>query len=179
MKRLAILVALALELAVCGCGNNVPNTVTQTQTSGNWEAQLIDGTGQTTLLNFIVAFNVTNSGPLDITGFAFFNQGACFDTGLNAETESGNAAFTTNNAGQVTGTLNLTINSTTKGSVLTLQKGQLTGTSNGTTTTTGTLSNGVVVGQWSLAPGTNASGCTGATTGTYILCQGKNTCTTP
>ena len=178
MKSLAILVVLALELAVCGCGNNVPNTVTQTQTSGNWEAQLIDGTGQTTLLNFIVAFNVTNNGPLDITGFAFFNQGACFATGLNQEGYSGTASFTTNNAGQVNGTLSMTITSNTTGSVLTLQTGQLTGTSNGTTTTTGTLSNGVVVGQWSLAPGTNANGCTGATTGTYIMCQGKNTCTT-
>jgi len=75
MTRLAMLVLLALEFAVCGCANNTPSTVTNTSTSGNWEAQLINPSGgQASLLNFVVAFNVTNTGPLNITGFAFFNQ---------------------------------------------------------------------------------------------------------
>jgi hypothetical protein len=176
MKKLAIL--LGLSLVVCGCGNNKPNTVTNTSTSGNWEAQLIEGTGQASLLNFVVTFSVINSGPLDITGFGFFNDGQCFTTGLNQQTEKGSASFTTNTTGQVTGTLNLTITSSTTGSVLTLQ-GQLTGTSNGTTTTTGTLSNGVVVGNWTLTNSSNpACNTPQGSSPTFIMCQGAATCST-
>lgn len=183
MRGLAILVTLALALGLCACANNTPNTVTNTSTSGNWEAQLISPTGgQASLLNFVVAFNVTNSGPLDVTGFAFFNQGACFATGLNAETVSGTASYTTGPTGQVTGTLSLKITSSANGSVLTLTSNPngLTGTSNGTTTTLGTLSNGVVVGTWTLAPGSNAKGCDAVNSpdATFIMCQNAATCTT-
>ncbi len=186
MRRLAILVMLALEFAVCGCANNTPSTVTNTSTSGNWEAQMINPTGgQASLLNFVVAFNVTNSGPLDITGFGFFNQNSCFENGLNAQTEKGNASFTTDATGHVTGTLNLTITSSTNGSVLTLTSNPngLTGTSNGTTTTTGTLSNGVVIGTWTLTPGssTSSSGCNPVTQNdgaTFVMCQNAATCST-
>ena len=180
MTRLAMLVLLALEFAVCGCANNTPSTVTNTSTSGNWEAQLINPSGgQASLLNFVVAFNVTNTGPLNITGFAFFNQGSCFSTGLNAQTETGNASFTTDSTGNVTGNLKQTITSSSNGSVLTLN-GQLTGKSNGTTTTTGTLSNGVVVGTWTLKPGANASGCDPVTStdATFVMCQNAATCST-
>jgi len=176
MKKLLLLVFVAVELAVCGCGSsNNTSTTTNTQATGNWEAQLTGGTDQASLLDFVTSFNVTNSGPLDITGFGFFNQGTCFATGTNAETVTGNASFSTSSTNSVTGTLNLTITSTTNGSVLTLDPGSLTGTSNGTTTTTGTLSNGVVVGTWSLQPGTGATGCNAAK-GNYILCQDKATC---
>lgn len=173
MKKLAFLVVLAIELAICGCANNTPSTVTNTSTTGDWEAQLIsDNGGQGSLLNFVVGFNVTNSGPLDITNFAIFNQGACFAPGLTGETESGTATFTTDATGNVNGTLDLTITSSTTGSVLTLT-GQLTGKSNGTTTTTGTLSNGEVIGSWNLKPGqsSSSSDCTGS--GSFVMCQGK------
>lgn len=176
MKKLALVVLLALEIAVCGCGaTNNNSTTTNTEATGNWEAQLTGGTDQTSLLNFVTTFNVTNNGPLDITGFGFFNGSACFSTGTDAETATGNASFTTSTTNSVTGTLNLTITSNTTGSVLTLNPGALTGTSNGTTTTTGTLSNGVVIGTWSLNPGSN-SNCTGKTSGTYLLCQATATC---
>ncbi len=177
MKKLAVVVVLALELAVCGCGatNNTSNT-TNTQATGNWEGQLTGGTDQASLLNFVTTFTVTNSGPLNITGFAFFNAGACFANGTNAETVTGNASFTTASTNTVTGTLNLTIKSATNGSVLTLNAGSLTGNSNGTTTTTGTLSNGVVVGTWTLTPGTGVNGCAQAS-GNYLLCQDKASCT--
>ena len=184
MRRLAILVMLALEFAICGCANNTPSTTTNTSTTGNWEAQLINPTGgQASLVNFVVSFNVTNSGPLDITGFSFFNQGACFATGLNAQTESGTASFTTDATGHVTGTLSLTITSSTNGSVLTLTSNPdgLTGTSNATTTTAGTLSNGIVVGTWTLSPGANATGCSAVTENdhaTFVMCQNAATCTT-
>ena len=145
MRRLAFLVLLALEFAVCGCANNTPSTVTNTSTTGNWEAQLINPSGgQASLLNFVVSFNVTNSGPLKITGFGFFNDNTCFAKDFKTQTETGNASFTTDSTGHVTGTLSLKITSSTTGSVLTLTSNPdgLTGTSNGTTTTTGTLSNG-------------------------------------
>ena len=173
MRKLAILVMLAVELAVCGCGNNTPSTVTNTSTTGNWEAFLIGGDLQASLLNFVVAFNVTNSGPLNISGFAFFNQGACFGTVANAEKETGTANFTTSTANAVTGTFNMTVNSTTNGNVLTLT-GSLTGTSNGTTTTTGTLSNGVVVGTWSLKGGQGDPSCS-VPQGTFTMCQNPTT----
>jgi hypothetical protein len=179
MRRFAILVMLALEFAVCGCANNTPSTTTNTSTSGNWEAQLINPSGgQASLLNFVVAFDVTNSGPLKITGFGFFNDNTCFAGGVNGQTESGNASFTTDATGHVTGTLSLTITSSSNGSVLTLTSNPdgLTGTSNGTTTTTGTLSNGEVAGTWTLTPGANASGCNPVTKSdgaTFVMCQNK------
>jgi len=188
MKTVTILLVVALGCLLWGCGNNIPRTVTNTATSGNWEAQLIDPSGGAgTQLNFVIAFNVTNNGPLDITGFAFFNQGPCFTTGLTTSTQSGNASFTTNTAtGQVTGTLNLTITSTTNSSVLQLTSNPngLTGTSNGTLTTTGVLSDGVVVGTWKLSNSTD-SGCNSpsssssatATGYTFIMCQNASTCT--
>ena len=129
--------------------------MTNTSTTGNWEAQLINPSGgQASLLNFVVSFNVTNSGPLKITGFGFFNDNTCFAKDFNSQTETGNASFTTDSTGHMTGTLSLKITSSTTGSVLTLTGNPdgLTGTSNGTTTTTGTLSNGVVVGTWTLTP---------------------------
>lgn len=184
MRRFAILVVLALTFAICGCANNTPSTTTNTSTTGNWEAQLISPSGgQASLLNFVVAFKVTNSGPLDITGFSFFNQNSCFTSGLNGQTEKGNASFTTDSTGHVTGTLSLTITSSGNGSVLALTSNAdgLTGTSNGTTTTTGTLSNGVVIGTWTLTPGGNATGCNAVAQGenaTFLMCQDAATCST-
>jgi hypothetical protein len=149
-----------------------------TSTTGNWEAQFTVQSGtvsQASLLNFVTTFSVTNSGPLDISALSFFNDGTCFSTLKDTNGVGGNASFTTNTTtGQVTGNLNLTVTSNTTGSILTLTSlpDGLTGTSNGTTTTTGTLSNGVVVGNFTLAPGANASSCTGA--GTFIMCQDPN-----
>ncbi len=177
MKKLAVLVLLAVEVVVCGCGaTNNTSTQVNTQATGNWEAQLTGGTDQASLLNFVTTFTVTNSGPLNVTGFGFFNSGACFATGANVATVSGSANFTTTSTNTVNGTLNLTITSSTNGSVLTLNPGTLTGTSNGTTSTTGSLSNGVVVGTWTLTPGGGTNGCNQGS-GDYILCQGKATCT--
>jgi hypothetical protein len=176
MKKLAILIVLALELAVCGCGSsNNTSTETNTSTAGNWEAQLIGGTEQASLLNFVVAFSVTNSGPLDITGFSFINSGACFANGINGSTQSGSANFTTASNGTVTGTLNLTIKSNNSANQLVVA-GDLTGTSNATSGTAGTLSNGIVTGTWTLQGGSGDPSCTGG--GTFIMCQGKNTCST-
>src|SRR5262252_7821095 len=177
MTKFALVALLALELLLSGCGaTNNSTTNNDTSASGNWEAQLTGGTDQASLLNFVTTFSVTNTGPLDVTGFAFFNAGSCFANGNDAESVSGDATLTTSSTSAVTGTLNMTIASNTNGSVLTLT-GDLTGTSSGTSTTSGTLSNGVVVGSWSLSPGANTTGCN-AGAGDFVMCQGKATCST-
>jgi hypothetical protein len=191
MKKFAILAMLALELAICGCGYTPPKNSVTTTTSGNWEAQLIGGTGPSSLLNFVTSFSVTtftgqSNQSLDITGFGFYNSGPCFSLGDQQQTESGNASLNTSSAGQVTGSLNYTINSTTNSNVLLLTTGGtpaggVSGTSNGTTTTTGTMSNGVVWGTWKLTSSDPA--CIppngGSASGTFVMCQGTNSCTVP
>jgi len=187
MKKLAILMLLALEIAVCSCGTSSPSTTVTTSTTGNWEAQLTGGTGAASQLNFVTAFTFTvNSGasvPLDITGFSFINAGACFANGVNGSTETGSATVTVSSTNQVTGGMTYTVTSqTTAGTVLTLTSANgLTGTSNGTTGTTGTLTNGVVVGTWSLS--SSDTNCIGTNTspvmGTFLMCQGAATCTVP
>lgn len=177
MRMLAILIVLAMGLATSGCGTNNQSSGNNTSAGGDWEAQLYGGTGQASLLNFIVSFSVVNSGPLDITGFAYFNQGACFSTDRKSNSATGDAKFTTTNAGKVSGTLNLTVTSKVDGSILALT-GELTGTSNATPTSTGTLSDGVVVGKWTLSPGVNTPNCN-AGSGTFVMCQNAATCQAP
>jgi len=178
ISTLAVLLLVALGIALCACSNTPnTNTINNTTTNGNWEARLIGGTEQASLLDFVVTFSVTNIGPLDITGFGFINNGACFATGLNQVNYNGNASFTTDNAGNVTGTLSLNVISINPpGNSLSLS-GNLTGTSNGTTTTVGTLTNGVVVGNWTLTGGAGDSSCAGS--GSFVMCQGNSTCTAP
>jgi hypothetical protein len=177
MKKLAILMVLALELAVGGCGTTPPSTVTNTQTIGNWEAQLIGGTGAASQLNFVTSFNVTNGGPLGDIIVGFYNDGACFSTGDNTSSDSGTASFTTNTqTDQVTGALTLIVNSVPPGNVLTLSSypNGLTGTSSGTSTTTGTLSNGLVVGTWTLTGSPSCTGGPASLSGpqlTFSMCQ--------
>jgi hypothetical protein len=180
MKKLVFGMVLALELAICGCGSNtIANTVTNTSASGTWEAQLTGGFDQSSLLNFVTAFRIYDTGPLDITGFNFFNkEGKCFAIGtINApgSSETGTATLITGAADQVTGTFNFKVTSISPpGNVLTMT-GNVTGTSNGTPQVTGTLSNGVVVGTWTLSGGAGDASCAGA--GNFIMCQGTSTCT--
>ena len=191
MKKLALLLVLAVELAICGCGNPPISTIVTTNTSGNWEAQLFSNNAPVSGLNFVTSFKITNTinttvsnEPLEVTGFNFFNSGPCFDTGLSSETEAGTASLNTNNAGLVTGSFTFTITSTTiPGNVLTLTtspNGALTGVSNGTTTTTGTLSKGVVVGTWTMKSSNSACANSNPSgTNTFLMCQGAATCTPP
>ncbi|HWY02267.1 MAG TPA: hypothetical protein VNX60_01265 [Candidatus Acidoferrum sp.] len=179
MKKLVLLMALALELAICGCGSNtIANPSTNTAASGNWEAQLTGGFDQSSLLNFVTAFRIFDTGPLDISNFNFFNAGKCFANGtidVPGSRETGTATLITGSADQVTGTFNFKVTSLSPpGNVLTMT-GNLTGTSNGTPQVTGTLSNGVVVGTWTLSGGAGDSSCAGS--GNFIMCQGTSTCT--
>lgn len=199
MKKLALL-ALMLELAVCGCGTGPNSGVATTTASGNWEAQFLGGTSTSgppfpaSQLNFVTAFRVTSviegtPESLAITGFGLFNASQCFATGTGAENVTGSATLNTAQSGQVNGSFNYNITSvatptTVAGNVLTLttKGGGVYGTSNGTSTTTGTLSNGIFWGQWTLTSSdTNClpASTGGTVTGTYIMCQGTATCTPP
>ncbi len=195
MKKLALLVMLALELAVSGCGSSTPRNTVTTTTKGNWEAQLVGNSGVAgqvaSQLNFVTALNFTSftgqsNQPLDITGFSFFNAGPCFTLGLNTTSESGSATLNTASNGAVTGTMTFNVasrlNSSTVLTLSTIPTGGVSGTSNGTTTTTGTLTNGVVWGSWGLT--TSDPNCVPTASqptvgGTFIMCQNTNTCTIP
>jgi hypothetical protein len=175
MKKFALLVVLALELAVCGCANNAPNTTVSTTTTGNWGAQLTGGTGEAALLNFTTGFTLTtNSGvnePLGDITFSFINGGKCFGTAVADNREAGNATLTVSSTNTVSGSLNFTVSSATNSNVLTLTApdGGLTGTTNGSPGTVGTLSNGIAVGSWKLTGGQGDASCVGG--GTFLMCQ--------
>jgi len=185
MKKLAILMLLAVELALSSCSTQPPDPFLTTTTSGTWEAVLTGGVGEASKLSFTTAFTVTDingeNNELDITAFSFINNGACFTTGIDGSTELGIAALSATNTGQVTGTMTYTVTSTIPaGNVLTLTTGQtggVSGTTNGTDGTIGTLSDGVVWGTWSLTGGQGDSSCTGQ--GQFVMCQGKATCSIP
>jgi hypothetical protein len=187
MKKFAILALLGLGLVVSSCGSRTLNTtLTNTTATGKWESHVNGGLGEASQLNFVTAFTVTDNGsgtnlPLDITGFSFYNAGSCFANGVDGSSEKGTTTFSTiTGTDQVIGTMTYTITSNVPpGSVLTLTSyaDGFTGTSTATQNTTGTLSNGVVVGTWSLTNSTNNADCMG--TGTFIMCQAAATCTAP
>ena len=174
MKKLAFLTLLALALAIASCGNSSPTNTTTTAATGNWLAQFTGGTGGASEINFVTGFTVSGangtSEPLDITGFAFINNGACFASGLDNEHLSGSASITTGSTGQVTGTMNYTVVSIIPAGNTLSMTGTLTGTSNGTTTKVGTLSNGIVQGTWTLNGGGGDTSC-GGQQGNFLMCQ--------
>jgi hypothetical protein len=194
MKKLAILMLLALELAVSGCGSSPKSTQAITTNSNSfWEATF---TGQgaaadtATELTFNTQFPVSDvlgaQEPLTITTLNFINasSNSCFSVDRDTSTAGGNYQFNTSTStDQVTGSLTLTVTATTPpGNVLTLNSYQpsgFTGISNGNINgTTGTLSDGVVVGTWTLTGSASCGGSTGIT-GTFLMCQGATTCSPP
>lgn len=179
MKKLATLCLvaiclLAIELTVAGCGIPPPTTQVNTTVSGNWEAQLSEGSGQGTLVNFVTTFRFSNLGALDITYLNFLNSNTCFQSGQTASGDVVNASTLTN--GQFNGTLKYKIVSGfPKGNTLALQ-GNITGTSSGTSGTIGTLTDGAVTGTWTLTGSSDCGGSKGMS-GTFTMCQGSATCT--
>jgi len=184
-KVVAISILFALGLALGSCGSSTPTNAITTSTNGTWEAHLTGGIGQASELNFNTTFTVTDTTgisnePLSISGFAFFNAGKCFTNGTNGTTWAGSATLITSSAGTVSGSLTFTVTSSTSSNVLTLNtspSGGISGTSNGTTTTTGTLSSGIAWGTWALTGGQGDPSCQGS--GNFIMCQGTQTCTIP
>ena len=179
MKTVAILMLLALALAIYGCGTGTPSPTITTTTGGYWEAQLTGGLGVASQLNFVTQFTVTatngTTANLDITGLSFINEQAWFPSG---PVPSGSATITVLSTNQVTGTMTYAVSSGSGGNQLALNGTNVYGTASGTPGTTGTLSNGVVTGSWTLTgPCTNSA--SPPPQGDFIMCQGAATCTVP
>jgi len=188
MKKVAFLILLALAVAVSSCGTGKPSTTVTTKTSGNWEARLLGGTGAASQLNFVTQFSVTtqnggSSQAIDTTGFGFINATACFLPSTN-QSYSGQATLNTNSSNQVSGSMTYTVTSgTPAGDVLTLTTGSnggVSGTASGAPGTTGTLSNGVIWGTWTLqSSNPNCPNVTTSQNAPFVMCQGNVTCTIP
>jgi hypothetical protein len=206
MKQLAIITLFALALALYGCSTTTIRNANQIITnisSGNWEAQLTGGIGSVAGLNFVTQFTVTNTtgqntAALDITGFSFINAGSCFGNNLGAAaaSEAGSSTLNTDSTGQVSGSMDFAVTSSAAGGAqagnvlmlttasitengIALPPGGVSGTSSGTSTTTGTLSHGVVWGNWSLTSTDTKCIPTSPVYGAFIMCQGVASCSIP
>ncbi|HEY4905277.1 MAG TPA: hypothetical protein VIH89_17500 [Candidatus Sulfotelmatobacter sp.] len=144
MKKLAVLVLLACELLVGGCGSGTTTSVANANsvTSGLWGVVLTGGSGDASgaVLGFIMNFTVNGDGSLNVSQFSFNNVQTCFVS----ETESGTSSLTTTTGNEVEGTITFVVTSTSpSGNTLTLM-GNEVGSS--------------ITGSWTLAGGT---GCVG------------------
>jgi hypothetical protein len=196
MKKLALLMLVALQLAVSGCSSTPKSTQAITTNSNSfWEATFtgepgdaseLAASGLTFTTQFAVSDVLGTQEPLDIISLNFINasSNSCFSVDRDTSTAGGTYEFdTSTSTDQVTGSLQLKVTSTTPaGNVLTLTSytpSGFTGTSNGNINgTTGTLSDGVVVGTWTLT-GSASCGGTDGLTGTFLMCQGTTTCSPP
>jgi hypothetical protein len=137
MKQLAIatLLALGLTLGACGGGNsNSSNAI-----NGNWTATLTNLDG-TEAFAFTVTLSQGNGTLVNVSNFSLTTEEPCFGT---AGSETGSFTLTSNVSQNITGSFQMTIQSTNpSGNVLTLN---------------GTLSNSTIGGTWSLS----GPGCTG------------------
>jgi hypothetical protein len=167
MKKFALLALVALEILVCACGTSTNSTtpVTTTSASGNWQASLVGGRGQSGALDFVTSFSVgQGGGTLSFTALTFLTTNSCFVSGQSV---SGNATLTTDSSNNVTGTLNITVNSgTPSGNSLILSGTTVTGTSN-----KGVLTSGKVTGTWTLTGGNGDSTCSESQPQTFTLTQ--------
>jgi hypothetical protein len=153
MKKLAVLLLLACELTVGGCGTTVTSASNAaTVTSGLWGAILTGGSAQASgaVLGFITNFTVNGDGSLSITQFTFntdtntTSSAGCFVS----QTESGTSSLTTNTANTIVGSITYVVTSTSpSGNTLTLTGNTGAGAANSFT------------GNWTLTGSTN---CTGA-----------------
>ncbi|MFZ0806487.1 MAG: hypothetical protein WAN03_09910 [Candidatus Sulfotelmatobacter sp.] len=178
MKKLfavGALLALGVWLGGCASRTLTPTNLTAI-TSGNWEATLSGGLGEACKLDFLANFQANSGGgALDITAFSFINvdSNSCFS---RVQSESGSTILTTNVTDQVTGSMIMTIiSSSPSGNTLTLSTTAGDGLPGGEVTgirSNGAVTNGAVTGNWTL---TGTNGCTGQ--GTFLMCQGAATCT--
>jgi hypothetical protein len=156
MKKFAVLLLLACELAVGGCGSSTKTSLSnaQSSTSGLWGAVLAGGEGDASgaVLGFITNFTINSDGSLNITQFSFntnpagMNSQPCFVS----ESASGSSSLTTTTGNEVEGSITYVVTSTSPaGNTLTLN-----GTEVGTS----------ITGTWTLAGGT---GC--VSNGTFTM----------
>jgi len=163
MKEVAILLLVALMLN--GCGSS--QTAAQAAEGGGWAAVMSGGESTSSGFSFNTQFTVGSNGALSISSFELLNQDTCFGTSIPAS--GGTLDVTYNSADQVTGTFSFTITSAA-GDVVTLTSSSVTGTVN---TNGNTLSNGSIIGSWTLAPGSGST-CVVAS-GTFTMTQAAST----
>ncbi|MGA2021826.1 MAG: hypothetical protein ABSH02_14635 [Candidatus Sulfotelmatobacter sp.] len=166
MKEVAILLLFALMLN--GCGSS--QTTAQAAEGGVWGATMLGGlsTGESTGFSFQTQFTVGSNGALGITNFQFLNAGTdnCFGT-ATATTSGSLTNLDYNSADQlISGTFSFTITSAA-GDKVTLTSTAVTGVVN---TNNNTLSDGSIIGNWTLAPASSNSTCV-ATSGTFTMTQ--------
>ncbi|MGA9445545.1 MAG: hypothetical protein WBV26_03825 [Candidatus Sulfotelmatobacter sp.] len=159
MKEIAILLLLAVMVNGCGSSSAV-----QTPSGSVWQSAMSGGVGTSSGFSFNTQFTVSSNGALSISSFQFLNQDTCF--GTVGPTPTGTLNVTFNSADQVTGTFSFTIPSG-NGDTVTLKSTSVTGTVN--TSNYNTLSGGIIVGTWALAPGSGSS-CVAAS-GPFTMTQ--------
>ena len=156
MKEVAIFLLLALMLNGCSSSPSV-----QAAASGGWQAELSGGAGPASGLSFVTQFSVGGNGALSVSNFQFLTQidGGCFPVTVTA-TPTGTLSITYNAAGQVTGTFSFMVVS--GGNTLTLTSTSVTGTYNPNTSTP--LTNGMIIGNWTVTGGTGCNDVSGTFT---------------
>ena len=160
MKEVAILLLLAVMVNGCGSSSAV-----QTPSGSVWQSAMSGGVGTSSGFSFNTQFTVSSNGALSISTFELLNpKTTCF--GTVGPTPTGTLNVTFNAADQVTGTFLFTIPSG-KGDTVTLTSTSVTGTVN--TSNYNTLSGGIIVGTWALAPGSGSS-CVAAS-GPFTMTQ--------
>jgi len=159
MKEVAVFLLLALMLNGCSSSPSV-----QAAASGGWQAELLGGIGPASGLSFITQFSVGGNGALSVSNFQFLTQidGGCFPVTVTT-TPTGTLDVTYNAADQVTGTFSFTVVS--GGNTLTLTSTSVTGTFNANTNTP--LTDGSVIGNWTM---TGGAGCNDVS-GTFTMTQ--------
>jgi len=139
MKKLAILLGLAVFLAACSTSNHAA-------INGTWTAVLSDTNGAQ-VFNFTTDLTAVSNNGLSVSNLHFNSQSGCFP-GTSTATGAFVVSGTFN--GMSSGGFQLTVNSSSGGNQLQMN---------------GTLNNNTVSGTWPLTGTT--SGCTGS--GTFVM----------
>jgi hypothetical protein len=149
MKKAATLGLLLLAAMLSNCGSNNA-TGTAATVDGTWQAVMVGGSGEASVIDFNTKFTVNNDNSLNVSTINFLTVGTCFVSGATA---GGTFTLTSGlNVTPITGNFSFVVQSgSPAGNTLTL-----TGTEDGTT----------ITGTWTL---TGGSGCAGA--GDFTMTQ--------
>ena len=158
MKKLAVLLLLALELTLTGCGSSTASSSVKAA-NGTWESSLIGTDAGIDVFKVITTFSVGATGALSVSYFGFLTTGPCFP--LTGETPSG--TFTVTSATTTSTSANVQFTVPSSGNSL-ANSLAMTGTATGTTDTSGNTTWSTITGTWTL---TGGSGCTGS--GTFTM----------
>jgi len=168
MKEAAVLLLLALLLN--GCSAN--QTQAQQAYGGAWEAVMSGGIGTSSGFTFLTEFSVGSNGALSITNVTLENTGTCFGSSGIVD-PGGTLSLTYNSAFQIVPPSSLTFTfKSSAGDTITLTSTSVTGTLSSVTSNS-TLTNGLIVGAWALAPASGSSCVTAS--GNFTMTQGSTT----